>query len=84
MAGSTAGHDGKGRAPGQAAGTARQSAVSRVAGGWPARWPAMTGGGVPDRGFIHEGSAPPVATDPGPRAYSDLPMISRMISFDPP
>ena len=44
----------------------------------------MTGGGVPDRGFICEGSAPPVATDPGRLAYSDLPMISRMISFDPP
>ena len=25
--------------------------------------PAMTGGAVPNRGFIHEGSAPPVATD---------------------
>jgi len=25
----------------------------------------MTGGGVPDRGFIREGSAPPVATDTG-------------------
>ena len=25
----------------------------------------MTGGVVPARGFIHEGSAPPVATDTG-------------------
>ena len=44
----------------------------------------MTGGVAPDGGFIHEGSAPPVATDPGRPPYGALPMISRMIAFDPP
>ena len=33
-----------------------------TAGRWPARRPAMTGGVAPDRGFILEGAASPVAT----------------------
>ncbi len=51
MAGSMAGHDGRGRA-----------------GPW----------------FHPRRVGPAGGNCPGPRAYSDLPMISRMISFDPP